>query len=59
MSRAASITPSSEQITRFQSLYREYFGVTLEGEEARETLTRLLTLYITILDVTPHHDHEN
>jgi hypothetical protein len=59
MSRAASITLSNEQIILFQSLYQEHFGVTLEEEEARETLTRLLTLYITVLDVTSHNGHEN
>jgi hypothetical protein len=59
MSHAASITPSHEQISGFQSLYREHFGVTLEEEEARETLTRLLTLYITVLDVTHHNGHKN
>jgi hypothetical protein len=33
MSRAASHTLLNEQIIRFQNLYREHFGVTLEEEE--------------------------
>jgi hypothetical protein len=41
--------PSEKDIHRFQQLYLEHFGVSLEEAESRETFTKLLTLYATLL----------
>lgn len=50
------LTPKSSHVECFQLLYERHFGVALEGDEARETLTRLAQLYLDVTARDVRHD---
>ncbi|MBB6050731.1 hypothetical protein [Armatimonas rosea] len=53
------LTPKTSHVEHFRLLYERHFGVALEGDEARETLTRLAQLYLDVTAQDVRHDQES